>query len=190
MFELVLGESKVPVIVLHNVLHVPQLGSNLLSVYHLTKTKGYRCVIQDALTSFYLHSKLVFTASVNDRNTGYLNGRTLVSPSQSASLADACPLDLALWHHCLSHVNLHYLQHMKQKQPVQGLVICSSSILDPICEPCITGKQHHHNVRSQWGLSMCPSALLELVVSDLKGPLPVALIEGYRYWITFIDTHT
>ncbi|KZT17989.1 hypothetical protein NEOLEDRAFT_1045549, partial [Neolentinus lepideus HHB14362 ss-1] len=81
--------------------------------------------------SFYLHSKLVFTASVNDRNTGYLNG---------PSLADACPLDLVLWHHCLSHVNLNYLQRMKQKQLVQGLVIRSSSIPDPICEPCIAGK--------------------------------------------------
>ncbi|KZT17966.1 hypothetical protein NEOLEDRAFT_1184755 [Neolentinus lepideus HHB14362 ss-1] len=121
IFEPVLGGSKAPVVVLHDVLHVPQLGSNLF--------------------------KLVFTASVNDRNTGYLNGRTVVSPSQSASLADACPLDLALWHRRLSHVNLDYLQRMKQKQLVQGLVIRSSSILDPICEPCIT------------------------VVSDLKGPL-------------------
>ncbi|KZT25621.1 hypothetical protein NEOLEDRAFT_1203058, partial [Neolentinus lepideus HHB14362 ss-1] len=35
MFEPVLGESKAPVVVLHDVLHVPQLRSNLLSVYHL-----------------------------------------------------------------------------------------------------------------------------------------------------------
>lgn len=28
---------------------------------------------------------------------------------------------------------------------------------------------------------------LELVHSDLHGPLPVATREGYRYWITFID---
>ncbi len=31
---------------------------------------------------------------------------------------------------------------------------------------------------------------LELVHSDLHGPLPVATREGYRYWITFLDDAT
>ncbi|KAJ3012650.1 hypothetical protein NUW54_g1808 [Trametes sanguinea] len=30
-----------PAVVLHNVLHVPALASNLLSVFHLTHEKGY-----------------------------------------------------------------------------------------------------------------------------------------------------
>ncbi|KZT15081.1 hypothetical protein NEOLEDRAFT_1082054, partial [Neolentinus lepideus HHB14362 ss-1] len=64
---------------------------------------------------------------------------------------------------------------MKQKQLVQGLVIRSSSIPDPICEPCIAGKQHRHDVPQH-------------ATIKLEGcPLPVASIEGYRYWITFID---
>jgi len=31
---------------------------------------------------------------------------------------------------------------------------------------------------------------LELVHSDLHGPLPVATCEGYRYWITYLDDAT
>jgi len=31
---------------------------------------------------------------------------------------------------------------------------------------------------------------LELVHSDLHGPLPVATREGYRYWMTLIDDAT
>jgi len=34
------GIPKCPV-VFHDVLHVPQLGSNLLSLFHLTRLKGY-----------------------------------------------------------------------------------------------------------------------------------------------------
>jgi hypothetical protein len=30
-------------------------------------------------------------------------------------------------------------------------------------------------------------APLELVHSDIHGPLPVPSLEGYRYWITFLD---
>ena len=32
-----------------------------------------------------------------------------------------------------------------------------------------------------------PRRLLSLVHSDVKGPLPVRSIEGFRYWVTFID---
>ena len=34
------------------------------------------------------------------------------------------------------------------------------------------------------------SAPLELVHSDLHGPLPVKTKEGYRYWIVFIDDYS
>lgn len=187
VFEPLIRGSTAPAVVFHDVLHVPQLGSNLLSVYHLTRAKGYRCEIQDATASFYLSGKLLFTASVNDRNTGYLDGRTLVPSSQSASIADACPLDLSLWHRRCSHLNHDDLLLMKRKELVTGLSIRSSIAPDPICEPCIARKQHRHNVPQH---ATRPSAALDLVVSDLKGPLPVASIEGYKYWITFIDAHT
>ncbi|SJL14968.1 uncharacterized protein ARMOST_18445 [Armillaria ostoyae] len=55
---------------------------------------------------------------------------------------------------------------------------------DPICPPCLAGKQHHHNIPR--GPSKRRTQLLELVYSDLKGPMPVATLEGYRYWVTFI----
>lgn len=60
----------------------------------------------------------------------------------------------------------------------------SSTSPDPICEPCLAGKQHHHAVpklsRSQ------ASRPLELVHMDVKGPLLVATPEGYHYWIVFV----
>jgi hypothetical protein len=31
---------------------------------------------------------------------------------------------------------------------------------------------------------------LELIHSDLHGPLPVCTYSGYRYWITFIDDYS
>src|SRR6267154_1355255 len=39
------GIPKCPV-VFHDILHVPQLGSNLLSLFHLTRLKGYEIVVK------------------------------------------------------------------------------------------------------------------------------------------------
>lgn len=61
------------------------------------------------------------------------------------------------------------MKHMHAEKLVTGLCMNLSSTPDPICEPCIAGKQR-----------------LALIHSDLKGPLPPTR-NGYRYWITFID---
>jgi len=63
----------------------------------------------------------------------------------------------------------------------------SSTKLDIVCKPCLTGKMHSNAFPSS---SSCATQPLELVHSDLHGPLPVAMREGYRYWMTFIDDAT
>ena len=58
-----------------------------------------------------------------------------------------------------------------------------------VCEPCIAGKQHRSNV-SRLATHSRSSELLQLVHSDVHGPLPTQSREGYKYWITFIDDHS
>lgn len=181
-FQLLANGEKMRPVVFHDVLHVPALGSNLLSVYHLSRLKGYHCDIQSASARFSRDGELLFTATVNERNTGYLDGYTIIPPPQAANLATASPLDINLWHRRFAHLNYHDLELLRDKKLVTGLTLHSSTPPDPICEPCIAGKQHRHNVPRS---ASHPSTLLAYVVSDLKGPLPVASKEGYRYWITF-----
>ncbi len=52
---------------------------------------------------------------------------------------------------------------------------------------CLAGKMTSGPFPSSDSISEHP---LELVHSDLHGPLPVATAEGYRYWMTFIDDCT
>ena len=42
-----------PAVVLHDVLHVPALASNLLSVFHLTREKGYTVQLSASSVLFY-----------------------------------------------------------------------------------------------------------------------------------------
>ena len=53
-----------------------------------------------------------------------------------------------------------------------------------ICEHCLYGKQSsnlHSVVSQKW------CELLELVHSDVCGPMPTVLLGGANYFVTFID---
>jgi len=87
-FEPMFGEKCGQHIVFHDVLHVPALGGNLLSLLHLTRVKGYTITIEGTGIEFHQNKQLLFTASVTERNVGYLNGRTIIPQSANS----ACPL--------------------------------------------------------------------------------------------------
>ena len=134
-------------VVFHDVLHVPDLASNLLALLHLTRVKGYEIHIKNDRIRFSHSGELHFTASVTSNNTGYLDSHVIVPQQAELSLsASTCPLDLTLWHRRCSHLNFVDLKHMHSHKRVSGMVLKSKSPPDPICEPCILGKQRRHNI--------------------------------------------
>jgi len=76
---------------------------------------------------------------------------------------------------------------MHKDDLVTGMTFASSEKPDTVCEPCLAGKMSSNPFPSSPSRSTQP---LELIHSDLHGPLPVPTWEGYRYWITFIDDAT
>src|SRR5579859_1426480 len=169
-------------VVFHDVLHVPDLGSNLLSLFHLTRAKGYTISIDGSKVLFHHQSELLFTGTINEHNIGRLDGETVIP--HSANVASTCPLDLTLWHRRCSHINFADLKHMHDKNLVTGMDLRSKTPPDPICESCIFGKQRRHNIPKT---ATRRTSTLALVHTDLKGPLPVQSVEGYRYWEPFVD---
>ena len=134
---------------------------------------------------FRRHNKTLFTATVNARFTGILDG-AVVPMTQYANLAHTVPLDYALWHRRFGHLNLQDIKSIFKQQLVLGAKLNSDTLPDPICEPCLAGKQTRANVPKS--VNSRRSGLLELIHSDLHGPLPVqSRIGAYHYWITFIN---
>ena len=95
-FQPVINKAPVCPVVFHDVLHVPELGSNLLSLFHLTRVKGYKICIESIRVLFYHHNELHFTATITENNVGYLDGDVIVPPQHTAYWASTCPLDLEL----------------------------------------------------------------------------------------------
>jgi len=182
VFQPTLRGRKAESLEFTRVLHVPDLRSNLLSCLYLTRHKGLVIHISATTMTFQLHRKTLFTASIDSTNSAVLNGTTLAS--ETAFSLSTLPTDISLWHRRFIHHNYADVKRMIQKKLVTGLKLESNAKPDPVCEPCIAGKMHSNPFPPSPNHNRAP---LELIHSDLHGPLPVTTHSGYKYWITFID---
>src|SRR5262245_55638776 len=70
---------------------------------------------------------------------------------------------------------------------VTGLSINSKAFPDPICKPCLAGKLNALPFASSPSYAAAP---LDLIHTDLKGPLKMHTHSRCHFWVTFIDDHT
>ena len=130
--------------------------------------------ILDGLPQFY--------ASVGVDRVTWLSGSTVV---QSEITSPAQASDYELWHCCFSHLSHGCLKSLVEHKMVSDQMLPSdppaSFVL--ICPVCLDGKQTQDSFPQT---ASCRSIPLELVHSNLHGPLP-ATVNGYKYWISFTD---
>ncbi|KAH0758822.1 hypothetical protein KY290_022315 [Solanum tuberosum] len=88
-----------------------------------------------------------------------------------------------LWHARLGHVSYNKLKIMMQQSKLKGLPKLEIRE-DIICVGCQYGKAHQLPYRESKYQAKEP---LELVHSDVFGPVKQSCINGYRYMVTFID---
>jgi hypothetical protein len=97
------------------------------------------------------------------------------------------PLDMSLWHRRLGHIGVRNVQRMVTNDLVTGLHLNDSTPVDPICEPCIHGKQHRDPFPQQrCSLSTAPLQLIHSDVHEVKVPTA----SGLKCWVTFDDYST
>ena len=92
-----------------------------------------------------------------------------------------------LWHHHLCHSHLASIKKLLSGNLVKGIKLDSQAIPDPVCEACKAGKMHADPFPI---LSSRASNPLQLVHSDVHGPVKVPTHQGYRYWVNFIDDYS
>ena len=91
---------------------------------------------------------------------------------------------LTLWHLRFGHLNLKDVQTLCSEKLVDGIEIDSKHV-EEVCEGCAVGKA----VRSPFPKigSKKSTDLLNLVHTDVCGPLNIASVGGSVYFVTFID---
>jgi hypothetical protein len=162
---------------LKNLLHVPHIKKNLLSVSQFTRDNHvyfefhptYFC-IKDQLTSHILLHGL--------SKDGLYTFPNSPPPPRLAFVGELAPLDC--WHCRLGHPSLCIVNQ----------VVCAHHFVvvknktSGICPACRMGKSHELPFPFSPSVSQFP---LELVFTDVWGPSPFYSINRNRYYVCFID---
>ena len=85
----------------------------------------------------------------------------------------------SLWHNRLGHLNEKYLNQLKDEK----LIDFNVNEKDQFCGDCCFGKQSRLPHKSP----STANTVLELVHSDICGPMPVVTYNQKKYFLTFID---
>lgn len=166
--------------IIRDVFLVPSLGKNLLSVPHMVMNgyevnfKKQSCIIHD--------SRGRKIGEIQMENKSF----HLKWPTKD-ECAMVAKTDVAeLWHQRLGHTCYSNLNKMQSKRMVFGLPKFRTNAKR--CESCILSK-HSRDVfpRESWSRA---KGRLELIHSDVCGPMQNASMSGSRYVLTFIDDAT
>jgi len=181
------GEKKT----IADVYYIPGMKCNLLSIGQIVQ-KGYNvffvndvCTIMDRAPSKRCIAEVKMTRNMMFPlriRADLKNKEVIVAVTQEAF--QRVPKDETwLWHLRFGHFNFGGLNLLSRKGMVRGLPLTEKP--DNLCEGCILGKQQRESFPS--GKSIRAKAPLEIVHSDLCGPMQNPSLAGNQYFLTFID---
>ena len=174
---------------LNSVLYVPKLSHNLLSVHKI-------CLDNNCYLIFD-----AFCFWIQDKATGRIlfrglcsNGLYPIHSLATTTLGLSQPklqdkaflgqlVNSTIWHSRLGHPSTSIVSLMLHKSNISY----SKDFVPVVCESCLEGKFCKLPFQPTGNKFVIP---FEVVDSDLWGPAPCKSIDGYRYYVTFIDECT
>lgn len=171
------GTSKVFTIT--NVLFVPELSKNLLSIMKTTE-RGVEVTFKEGgqRVIFKKDNKLIMDGVKCD-NLYKLEIRPISVSESHVVISDS----VKLWHERLGHVNYSTLKQMRDNKVVNDLSFCDVAN-DPFCESCVYGKQHRQFFPRTVRRSTVPGKVFH---ADLCGKMSTASIGGANYFLLLKD---
>ena len=164
---------------LKNVLCVPDLNTNLLSVAKFTDY-GYDVKFNKYGAKIYKDQGRVQMTAVRRGNAYYVES---MATSHEVVIA---AVEEDIWHRRLGHVNKRTIEDMKKEELVDGMK--EHDRINVQCECCIEGKACR-KVHARLGYRRT-NGILQLWHMDLIGPINPISKGGKRYVFTIIDDYS
>lgn len=164
---------------LKDVLVCPAIAKSLLSVSKLTT--DYPCSFKFDCNGVRIkdkHTKKLLTMGRNREGLYMLEDPKFEVHYSTRQLTTSDEV----WHMRLGHPNAKILQLLSQNK---SIIINKST--NKLCESCQLGKSSRLPFLAS---SFSASKPLEMVHSDLWGPSPVVSVQGFRYYVIFIDNYS
>ena len=172
--------------IIKDVLYVPKIGVNLLSIATITD-RGIDVNFRGTSVQFSRNDQVYLTGKRIGRNLYELDMVTLNQKQNSPNSA-LMAVPLRIWHDRFSHVNYDTLKKMIDNQSVNGIELKGDTKPPPeICEECTIGKMHRLPFPKS---SRQVTKIGELVHSDVCGPMEITTPKGQRYYVTFKDEYS
>ncbi|CAI7782932.1 unnamed protein product, partial [Closterium sp. NIES-54] len=166
-----------------NVLHVPGLKVNLLSVTQLAK-KDVKLTIDGANMNLFWKGKQFAQGVLN----GELYQLKTHPGAASSNVAQGSKATLKAWHNRLAHANYDSVKELANKGLAKGVDVVAGDDETDVCAACVEGKM----ARKPFGSRTLPLAKdpLALVHMDVCGLMRHASKGGARFLLVMLDDAT
>jgi hypothetical protein len=175
---------------LPGVLHIPGMARNLISVSKM-EDAGVKTIFEKG-TCRMVRGAMVLMKGVWFGTLYKLLGSTISDGCNSSIVPDIGVEEeitptvsgekVMLWHQRLGHIGEKGLRLLHDKGMVEGMSNCSLDF--DFCEHCLYGKQNR--VSFPFGATRA-EGILQLVHSDVFGPVSVPSMGKSMYYVSFID---
>ena len=177
-------------VILREVLGVPDLSKNLLSVTACLNN-GCDVLFESASNLCKIKHKNTIIATAHPQDGLWILNSTSPPKSALVSTTNKTSTDPDLstvmkWHQKFGHLHLEGLLNLKRRQMVTGLEQLEKPGFNLNCQVCHQGKMSKKpfpKIRN----SPRSSQILELIHSDIVGPITPSTVQGCKYILTFVD---
>lgn len=183
------NEHKTTYAMMYDVIYVPNLRSNLLSVTKLIK-RGLKVSFANNEITIYQGNGKVITTGNKFEDQFVVNMMPVKSDEHVYNTTGASNNrfsdDLAsIWHRRLGHINKDYMRRLMKEKMVTGIGSVSLDISCDACQTCKLSRRPHESVKYKQS-----NDILELLHMDICGPMPVQSIGGSRYILLIVDDYS
>lgn len=162
---------------LNDVLYIPSFKITLISVRRLAKAGYYSMFLENECIVRSKKSKRRVLHGTVRHGLYCLNTSPLTHSAHSA-------IDINVLHRRLGHLSRNRLKKMVNEGQIEGVDDLTGNL--EFCEPCTLAKIKKSPFKHKSTRALRP---LQLVHSDVGGPVTPCDRYGNRYWVTFIDNH-
>lgn len=164
---------------IQNVLYVPNLRRNLLSVKRL-EMANIKVTFYNGQVKLYKDNDVI---GIGIRNALYeIEFKLRVKESLYIESENE---KFKLWHKRFGHICHSNLERLIHENMVEGIGTIKANKVE-FCESCTNGKMS----RRSFGTRNKARRILEIVHSDVVGPISPASYNNERFFVTFIDDYS
>ena len=178
------GNIKFEKIKLKEVMYVPELSTNLLSVNAITKNGGEVLFAQKGVTIKY-KTKIVLKGQ--KLQNGLIQVKLVRENKNKSFMTRSSSNKAEMWHRKLGHISNEQLKKLMRLSIGVSLTAEDLEQVEKVCKICQEAKQ----TRTKFGdMRTRANRPLQLIHTDVCGPITPSTWDGKRYFITFLDDYT